>query len=186
MQSTNHRFWSPNWCKRISSRKWNRYYLIQLITVYFIRFWSDFGHHKNLLHTTEVVNLKMVKFESIQPIASSVLYNYLCTWLRHSFISLFWRCSCKWGVLSKYSFFPSFLKRESIFQFNITFWQFHLRLAHIKNKKMFKSISYLSTTVLTAFFVWSISTVTDRVAALRRVDTLFLICTSNLIASTSY
>ena len=62
----------PNRNKRSSSRRWNRRYLIQLIAVYLIRFWSDFGHHKNLLLAIEVLNLKMAYSDSIQPIASSV------------------------------------------------------------------------------------------------------------------
>ena len=83
-------------------------------------------------------------------------------------------------------FFLPFLKGVLIFQFNINFWRFHRRLAHIKIKKMFESISYLSTTVLTALFVWSITTVPPLVAALTRVDTPLLICTGNLITLTSY
>ena len=105
------------------SRVWNRRYFIQLVVVYFIRFWSDFGHHKNHLHAIKVLNLKMAQCDGIQLIAISVLSNYLCMWFTSQLNFVELEVRCKWGVLWKYSFFSIFLKRELAFQFKITFWE---------------------------------------------------------------
>ena len=76
------------------SRVWNRRYFTQLVAVYLIRFWSDFGHHKNHLHAIKVLNLKMAQCDGIQPIASSVLSNYLCirfnSQLYFAVLKVFW------------------------------------------------------------------------------------------------
>ena len=100
------------------SRIWNRRYFIQLVAVYFIRFWSDFGHHKYHLHAIKVLNLKMAQCDGIQPIASSVLSNYLYirfkSQLYLAVLKVFWE---------NIDFFSIFLKRELAFQSKITFWE---------------------------------------------------------------
>ena len=42
------------------------------MTVYFIRFPSDFGHLKNCVHTIKDLSIKMAECEGIQPKVSSV------------------------------------------------------------------------------------------------------------------
>ena len=90
------------------SRVWNRRYFTQLVAVYLIRFWSDFGHHKNHLHAIKVLNLKMAQCDGFQPIASSVLPNYLCIRFKSKLYLLSWRCSGKISI-----FFYIFEKRVS-------------------------------------------------------------------------
>ena len=52
--------------------------------------------------------------------------------------------------------------------------------------QLFFAVSEVFLQMRGSLFVWSITTIGVPIAAFRRVDTLLLICTSNLIASTSY
>ena len=101
------------------------------------------------------------------------------------YISLFWRCYCKCGVFGRqFFFFPFFFffsKKAFVIEYNL-FWHYlrsGIGSAHNKCKTK-------KCTILTTEFVWPISTVPVSVAASRRMNTFFLICTSKLIGSASY